>query len=93
MADINSKSLNADKQTQKLTASSTVNQYNYALGSQDYAKVTSNAIFDSSFGSRNDSVELCINKLDALRKRDLKQSDIDNCLGKLKAVYKSLLQH
>ena len=90
MADIN---LNADKQTQKLTASSTVNQYNYALGNQDYAKATANVNFDLSFSSRNDAVEICINKLDALRKRDLKQSDVDNCLRKLNAVYKSLLQH
>jgi hypothetical protein len=92
MADISGQTLNADKNTQTLSSTSTIERFDNKLQSTDYAAVGKFASFDYSWEENSVSIETCITKLNALKQKDVPVADINNCFNKLKAV-QNLFQH
>ena len=85
MADFTAQNLNADKGTQALSGSSTIERFDYKLQSTDYASVSKFAEFSHTWEQNSRSIETCITKLNALKTKD-SYADIDNCFKKLNAV-------
>ncbi len=83
--------LNADKQTQLLTGSSTVERYDYKLENADFGTVSQLFQSHPALLERRTSVEICMNKLNALG-GNLSTADIDICFQKLAAHHMSYYQ-
>jgi hypothetical protein len=86
MADYSGKNLNADKNAQTLSSSSTIERFDNKLQNTDYAAASKFASFEYSWEENSVSIETCINKLNALKQKDVAIADINNCFKKLKAV-------
>ena len=92
MDDLKSQSLNADQTTQKLSATSSLEKHEYKLQHTDYSAISKVPIVNQTWEQRGESIEICLNKLDALKRQDLKQEEIDTCFQKLNGVYRSFYQ-
>ncbi len=92
MDDFKSQSLNADQSTQKLSATSSLEKHEYKLQHTDYSAISKVPIVDHTWEQRGVSIEICFNKLDALKRQDLKQEEIDTCFKKLNGFYQSFYQ-
>lgn len=82
--------LNASKETQIFTGTSTIDQYDYSMSDSEFFSIYQNNQAIPSIFNRRESIELCLKKLNAINLPILDDKRINNCFRKLTAVQFSL---
>lgn len=82
--------LEAQSSSQNFSSSSTY-KYNYTVQNNEFAKIRLDNVPDLDYESVNDSLKICMNKLDKARNFRVDQSQIANCIQKIKETQNNFL--